>query len=122
MNDSFSKNIFFTLAEIFIHEIFFMRLLKVFQTLKLVFSIFLHFTKRKDSRKYEKYCLFHLKGPPFSFSRYSNFCNFLPFIPTFSRFNGLYETGIILTLSISKCNIWNNSETTLYESSLLLRS
>ena len=122
MNDSFSKNIFFMLAEIFTHEIFFMRLLKVFQTLKLVFSIFLHFTKRKDSRKYEKYCLFHLKGPPFSFSRYSNFCNFLPFIPTFSRFNGLYETGIILTLSISKCNIWNNSETTLYESSLLLRS
>ena len=122
MNDSFSKNIFFMLAEIFTHEIFFMRLLKVFQTLKLVFSIFLHFTKRKDSRKYEKYCLVHLKGPPFSFSRYSNFCNFLPFIPTFSRFNGLYETGIILTLSISKCNIWNNSETTLYESSLLLRS
>ena len=91
MNDSFSKNIFFTLAEIFIHEIFFMRLLKVFQTLKPVFSIFLHFTKRKDSRKYEKYCLFHLKGPPFLFSRYSNFCNFFPFIPTFSRFNGLYE-------------------------------
>ena len=51
------------LAEIFTYEIFFMRLLKVFQTLRLVFSIFLHFTKRKGSRKYEKYCLFHRKGP-----------------------------------------------------------
>ena len=47
MNDSFSKNIFFMLAEIFTHEIFFMRLLKVFQTLKLVFSIFFTFYQKK---------------------------------------------------------------------------